>query len=105
MAGRAAEVGHLRQANRLARWCLTPQRPLQVYRGCLDNTEDVAVKFLHSYRLEHRDLQAFLTEIAILHTCRHPCIVELKGAFLGQVDPGLQKLALSPADCGTARLP
>ena len=45
----------------------------------------MAVKFLHSYRLEHRDLQAFLTEVAILHTCRHPCIVELKGAFLGEV--------------------
>ena len=56
-----------------------------MFRGCLDGKEDVAVKFLHSHRLEHRDLQAFLTEVAILHTCRHECIVELKGAFLSEV--------------------
>ena len=58
---------------------------MQVYKGLLDGKEDVAIKLLHSYRLEPRDSQAFLTEIAILHTCRHPCIVELKGAFLGEV--------------------
>ena len=74
---------------------------MQVYRGCLDGKEDVAVKILHSYRLEHRDLQAFLTEIAILHTCRHPCIVELKGAFLGEVRIGVHDRGVKISRCCT----
>ena len=48
--------------------------------------------------LEGKDLQAFLTEVAVLHTCRHDCIVEFIGAYLGQVRPHAACLA-GPGGC------
>ena len=71
----------------LSQSCLSKAAGWQVYRGCLDGKTDVAIKFLHSYRLENKDLQAFLTEVAVLHTCRHACIVELKGCLSGGGKP------------------
>ena len=50
--------------------------------------------------LEGKDLLAFQTEVAVLHTCRHDCIVHFVGAYLGRVRPLAARLGTLCACAG-----
>ena len=55
-----------------------------VYRARMDGAGEVAVKVVQFGVHTKRQLAAFVNEVAVLHDTRHPHIVLMLGAYLGQ---------------------
>ena len=52
---------------------------MQVYKGVC-NEEMVAVKVCRKMHVTQKAMEAFVREVAILHSCRNARLVQLKGA-------------------------
>ena len=55
-----------------------------VYRARMDDAGEVAVKVVQFGVHTKRQLAAFVNEVSVLHDTRHPHIVLMLGAYLGQ---------------------